>query len=349
MMRCVDMTFAAATQPCVTKVRRSSRLPKLQYCFVGGSSLSSSRHTLGASLLYSSEASMSLSVRGLIVKAALRDRRGFALRPVGETLGDDGDTEKEALSTGKPVVMCGGLGGLGVAIAAPPPLLLLSLLIVLLLLLLLLLELVLLLLLLFPPLLLALVLLLLFVLALLVKTGVLLLVLCELEFTLAAPGSTRVALRRPSSSPGYVIIDDDVVEERAAEKELPVPVSEEEEEEEELIDDISAGESTMCCCCCSCCCCCAEEVERSPLPSAGVGDGEGEGDEVDDVEKGRPRSPATPLPPLPPLEVLPVLTALTAVGEGELHRRSARLSTLPMVVLTDARGTLRVVILTGVL
>lgn len=333
MMRCVDIAFAAATQPCVTKVRRSSRLPKLQYCFVGGSSLSSSRHTLGASLLYSSEASMSLSVRGLIVKAALRDRRGFALRPVGETLGDDGDTEKEALSTGKPVVMCGGLGGLGVAIAAPPPPLLLLLLLTVLLLLLLLLELVLLLLLLFPPLPLPLA-----------------LVLCELEFTLAAPGSTRVALRWPSSSPGYVIIDDDVVEERAAEKELPVPVSEEEEEEEELIDDISAGESTMCCCCCcSCCCCCAEEVERSPLPSAGVGDGEGEGDEVGDVEKRRPRSPATPLPPLPPLEVLPVLTALTAVGEGELHRRSARLSTLPMVVLTDARGTLRVVILTGVL
>ena len=332
-MRCVDIAFAAATQPCVTKVRRSSRLPKLQYCFVGGSSLSSSRHTLGASLLYSSEASMSLSVRGLIVKAALRDRRGFALRPVGETLGDDGDTEKEALSTGKPVVMCGGLGGLGVAIAAPPPPLLLLLLLTVLLLLLLLLELVLLLLLLFPPLPLPLA-----------------LVLCELEFTLAAPGSTRVALRWPSSSPGYVIIDDDVVEERAAEKELPVPVSEEEEEEEELIDDISAGESTMCCCCCcSCCCCCAEEVERSPLPSAGVGDGEGEGDEVGDVEKRRPRSPATPLPPLPPLEVLPVLTALTAVGEGELHRRSARLSTLPMVVLTDARGTLRVVILTGVL
>lgn len=331
MMRCVDIAFAAATQPCVTKVRRSSRLPKLQYCFVGGSSLSSSRHTLGASLLYSSEASMSLSVRGLIVKAALRDRRGFALRPVGETLGDDGDTEKEALSTGKPVVMCGGLGGLGVAIAAPPPPLLLLLLLTVLLLLLLLLELVLLLLLLFPPLPLA-------------------LVLCELEFTLAAPGSTCVVLRRPSSSPGYVIIDDDVVEERAAEKELPVPVSEEEEEEEELIDDISAGESTMCCCCCcSCCCCCAEEVERSPLPSAGVGDGEGEGDWVGDVEKRRPRSPATPLPPLPPLEVLPVLTALTAVGEGELHRRSARLSTLPMVVLTDARGTLRVVILTGVL
>lgn len=84
-----------------------------------------------------------------------------------------------------------------------------------------------------------------------------------------------------------------------------------------------------------------------PLPEGAGGEGEGEGDEDD--EKSRPRSAAPPLPLsvlllftllllvllCPPLvEVVAVGPApLTAVGDGELHRRSDRLSRLPMLGL----------------